>query len=489
MIELSTNDNLQLDELGISQESFETQIKQFKEGVNPVQLTGAATINKGIVRLSNEDTASYAKYFKENSNHVKLTRFVPASGAASRMFKAFYQFLETGSKSSEVEKFADNFQKFAFYNNMKCESEPDFSCAINNMINVLKLAELPKALIPFHQYDYISRTAFEEHLIEAAMASPDQDEVNVHFTISKEHQEKFNDLMQSIRKSIEEKTGKNYNISFSYQSHSTDTVAVNTDNVPFRNTDGSLLFRPGGHGSLIQNLNNLDAGLIFVKNIDNIQPDHMKTNTMFFKKALSGYLLTIQKKVSNYLTKFDSGTISADEVAKAIQSDMDIKLPDSFNELSEAEKQATLINKLDRPIRICGMVKNEGEPGGGPFWTRNSKGEESLQIVESSQIDLKNEEQSAIVKQATHFNPVDLVCWTKNYKGEKFDLKEYVDPETSFISEKSQNGQVIKVLEHPGLWNGAMANWLTIFIEVPVSTFSPVKTIVDLLRAEHQPLN
>ena len=487
MIELNPQDYKQLENLGITEENLETQLSHFIEGVNPVQLTAAATVDNGIIRLSEEASASYNKYFEENSSRITTTRFVPASGAASRMFKAFYQFLESGERSPEVDKFADNFQKFAFYDDIKCHEEPDYSCAINNMINVLKLAELPKALIPFHKYEDGSRTAFEEHLTEASMAIMDQGEVGIHFTISKEHQVKFDALIDEVLPKVSARTGKKYNVSFSYQSHSTDTVAVNFDNTLFRLEDNSLMFRPGGHGSLIQNLDSIDSDIIIVKNIDNIQPDYIKTNTMFYKRTLAGYLMKIQQKVKEYLVQMDNGSANLEELLTFAHNELNIRIEDNFTDLSDEQKSIILKSKLDRPLRICGMVKNEGEPGGGPFWTRNSKGEESLQIVESSQIDLDNNEQAVIVQQATHFNPVDLVCWTKNYKGESFDLTKFVDPETSFISEKSQNGKVIKVLEHPGLWNGAMADWITLFVEVPVTTFSPVKTIVDLLRPEHQP--
>lgn len=487
MTDLTTNKLQQLKQIGITNEDLEYQIRQFQEGVNPVDLVAAATVNNGIVKLNYEASSSLKNYYEENSVNIDITRFVPASGAASRMFKAFYQYLETGTRSEEIEKFADNFQYFAFYEDMKCHNEPDYSCAINNMINTLKLAELPKALIPFHIYDEGARTAFEEHLREAAMAVPGQSTVNIHFTISKEHQEKFDDLIKKVVSKVEQDTNKKYNISFSYQSKSTDTVAVSIDNTPFRNPDGTLMFRPGGHGSLIQNLDKLDTDLIYIKNIDNIQPDHMKTNTMFYKEILGGYLMKVKNKVAKSIEGLQSGSILPDELTSTVKTEMSLELPESFESMSVSEKKDMLIDKLNRPIRVCGMVKNEGEPGGGPFWTRNSNGDISLQIVESSQIDLDNENQAAIVQNATHFNPVDLVCWTKDYQGIKFDLTKFVDPETSFISEKSQSGQVIKVLEHPGLWNGAMANWLTLFVEVPVSTFSPVKTIVDLLRPEHQP--
>jgi hypothetical protein len=312
-------------------------------------------------------------------------------------------------------------------------------------------------------------------------------EISIHFTVSEEHRLKFNELLLAKKQELEETYNCKFNITFSYQHHATDTVAVNEDNSLFRNEDNSLLFRPGGHGSLLVNLNDLNGELVFIKNIDNIQIDHLRGTTIKYKQILAGYLIKLQGQIAEALLKIDNGEADSEELAQLATEHLSISLPAEFNQLGNAEKLNYLKTVLNRPIRVCGMVKNEGEPGGGPFWTRNSKGIESLQIVESSQMDLNNSSQAEIVKNATHFNPVDLVCWLKDYQGNKFDLSQYTDPGTAFISEKSQQGKTLKVLEHPGLWNGAMAEWITLFVEVPIETFSPVKTINDLLRKQHQP--
>ena len=487
MNELSTRDLQQLEVLGISIELLEQQNRHFEQGVNPVELVSPGTVNNGIIRFNNDQLSYFENYFNEQADKLKITRFVPASGAASRMFKAFFQYLESGIENEEVKSFAGGFQSFAFYQLIKCKNEPDYSCAINNMINIHKLAELPKALIPFHRYADTSRTALEEHLVESAMVLGDDKEVNIHFTISESQQKKFDELIEQHIAKISAITSCHYNISFSYQSHTTDTIAVNADNQFMRNADGSLMFRPGGHGSLLKNLNNLDADLIFVKNIDNIQPDHLKPTTVLYKKILAGYLISIKNKIADILIQLDNNEGELTHVLQVVEDDLQIRLPESFNQLNTEAKTRLLHAKLNRPLRVCGMVKNEGEPGGGPFWVRNTNNEESLQIIESSQIDMQNKLQAEIHKQSTHFNPVDLVCWIKDYQGKKFDLNNYTDPDTAFISEKSQDGQTFKVLEHPGLWNGAMADWITLFVEVPISTFSPVKTITDLLRSQHQP--
>jgi len=487
MNDLSINDIQQLENLGITESTLTQQYKLFENGIAPVALISPAGIENGVLRLNKEQFDHFEKYFNDHAVSLEITRFVPASGAASRMFKAFYQFLESGTENQEVKSFASGFQAFAFYDQIKCSNEPDYSCAINNMINTQKLAELPKALIPFHSYATETRTALEEHLVETAMVLNKNEQIDIHFTISESHQGKFDDLIKSTIDKYSEAYGCNYNVSFSYQSHTTDTIAVSDNNELMRNSDGSLMFRPGGHGSLLMNLNNLDADIVFIKNIDNIQPDHLKSNTVFYKKILGGYIISLQKKVKELLVNLDDNEIDLNRVTEKVEKELQIRLPKSLNQLTAKEKKEYLHSRLNRPIRVCGMVKNEGEPGGGPFWLKNNDDEESLQIVESSQIDMHDKQQEEIFKQASYFNPVDLVCLLKDYEGNKFNLHEFTDPKTAFISEKSQDGLTFKVLEHPGLWNGAMADWITVFIEVPISTFSPVKTITDLLRPQHQP--
>ena len=486
MINLSEKDIAQLQELEISKETLENQLKSFENGIDPVTLVAPATIGNGIKAMSESDLEEYTDLFNNSLANVDIKRFVPASGAASRMFKSFHKYLEDGVETSEIKTFKDGFRSFAFYDRIKCSSEPEFSCAIKNMIETIQLSELPKALIPFHAYIDGSRTAFEEHLVESAMILGNKPEIDIHFTVSEEHTDKFKELISKNLSKLEEVYNCKFNISFSQQLHSTDTVGVNKDNTLFRNDDSTILFRPGGHGSLLVNLNNLDAELIFIKNIDNVQIDHLKDKTIQYKKVLAGYLIDLHNKVIAALNKLDSNE-SVDDIVTLAQDELMIRLPDDFESLTSEQQRSILTKLLNRPMRVCGMVKNEGEPGGGPFWTRNKNGEVSLQIVESSQVDLSNEDQKSIFEGSSHFNPVDLVCWLKDKDGNSFNLADFTDPDTAFISEKSQQGKVLKVLEHPGLWNGSMANWITVFVEVPIESFSPVKTVNDLLRPQHQP--
>ena len=487
MRELSDYDIQQLKNLEISESTLAKQYHLFKKGIAPVVLISPASTDNGIIKLSKEEQYHFEEYFNEQSKGLEIIRFVPASGAASRMFKAFFQYLDSGIENQEIKSFASGFHSFAFYDEIKCGNESDYNCAISNMINTQQIAELPKALILFHNYADGSRTALEEHLAESALILDKQKEVSIHFTISESHQAKFDNLIKEKIDKYSLAHDCDYNLSFSYQSHATDTIAISSDDQLARNADGSIMFRPGGHGSLLMNLNNLSADLIFIKNIDNVQPDHIKANSILYKKILAGYLISIQKKAKKMLEKIDNYDIEYSEAISIIEKDFQIRLPESFSHLESASQKEILYEKLNRPIRVCGMVKNEGEPGGGPFWLKNNKDEVSLQIVESSQIDMQNKQQAEIFEQSTYFNPVDIVCWTKDYQGNKFDLPNFTDPNTAFITEKSQDGQSFKVLEHPGLWNGAMADWITLFVEVPISTFSPVKTITDLLRPQHQP--
>jgi hypothetical protein len=369
----------------------------------------------------------------------------------------------------------------------------EYTAIIENILSVngLNYSNLPKALLKFHKYQDGSRTAAEEHLVEAASYTRDNAKIaRIHFTISPEHQDKFLALLTNVKRKYEVMFDVTFDISFSIQKASTDTIAVDDHNRPLRNTDGTLLFRPGGHGALLENLNEIDADLIFIKNIDNIVPDHLKSTTVQYKKVLGGYLLYLKDAVSGFLAKLISQNIDPEELKIIVdfaKSNLFLDFPTDFSVHPFIDQVNFLIKLLNRPIRVCGMVKNEGEPGGGPFWVTGDARQLSLQVVESSQIDLKDPEQKTIVDHSTHFNPVDLVCSTRNFEGTPFDLKEFVDENTGFISLKSSGGKTLKAQELPGLWNGAMAKWITIFVEVPVITFNPVKTVNDLLRNEHLP--
>ncbi len=521
MLALTNNDKKQLEDLNISVEQVERQVNQFKTGFPYCDLVAAATTENGIIRFSDSEVQELIRQFDEDKEYYDILKFIPASGAASRMFKDLYSFVEEYKgkelpedflekediKTDSIENFFINIREFAFYDDLKAklaEHDKDIDTLLNENILVeiaefllenkgLAYGKLPKALLKFHKYSEISRYALEEHLVEAAHYSTAETEdgivAQLHFTVSQEHIDIFKDAVEDVVPKYEEMFNIRYDISYSVQKPSTDTIAVDMNNEPFRNNDGSLLFRPGGHGALIQNLNDLQKEVIFIKNIDNVVPDRLKPTTYDYKKVLGGYLFRLQQQQFEYLNLLDEGCLAddeIDEIAKFAKEKMMIDIPNFFKTYNEIEKIDFLYGKLNRPMRICGMVKNEGEPGGGPYWVRNSNDEISLQIVESSQIDHKNEKQEAIFQSATHFNPVDLVCATHDFKGEPFDLNDYIDYNTGFISRKSKDGKELKALELPGLWNGAMADWINIFVEVPIITFNPVKTVNDLLRDNHQ---
>ena len=401
------------------------------------------------------------------------------------MFKEVFNFIDKASEGAEGSDIFDNLEKFAFSEDVKSKLTNDNSKQSIAKVIVgeegLDYGSLPKGLIKFHKYDDEERTAFEEHLVEASeYAKGKNDIARVHFTVSPEHLNKVKGLINEVLPKYEKRYSVTYEISYSTQKKSTDTVAVDTHDEPFREEDGTILFRPGGHGALIENLGAIDADLVFIKNIDNVVPDRIKSETYKYKKALAGYLLHIQTKCFEFLKAIEAQEFEEKKKDIVLFVNNELGL-----HVSEDSSKEELIQIMNRPIRVCGMVKNEGEPGGGPFWV-NNEGKISHQIVESSQVDLSDAHQLSIMKQSTHFNPVDLVCGIKDYKGQRFDLMKYVDPNTGFISMKSKNGRDLKALELPGLWNGAMAKWITLFVEVPIITFNPVKTIRDLLRVNHQ---
>ena len=507
----SEKDKLQIQHRGSNIETVNQQIEKFKKGFPFLHVEEAASVNNGIIQLDEEKlTKNIERYDKNIAAGIKPLKFVPASGAASRMFKALFEALEECEKSKTpeeilkenpaVQQFVGEIEKFAFYNDLKnkikekgaeetCKNLTDF------LLNEkgLNYGSLPKGLLKFHKYTHGERTPFEEHLAEGAKYAKDKEgKVSVHFTVSPEHQESFENLLKKIKEPFEKELGVTFEVTFSRQKPSTDTIAVDLQNEPFREPDGSLLFRPGGHGALIENLNDLDADVIFIKNIDNVVPDKRKKPTIDYKKALAGVLLKYQEKIFIYQKELNEKHHTAldhvflAEASNFLENSLNTHPAESQYYTEKEELYHYLREKYNRPLRVCGMVKNEGEPGGGPFWAENPDGTVSLQIVESSQIDPQSKQQQTIVSHATHFNPVDLVCAVKNYKGEKFNLLDFTDPATGFISKKSKDGKELKAQELPGLWNGAMSNWNTLFVEVPVATFNPVKTVNDLLREQHQ---
>ena len=504
---LSPKDLEQIERKGISEQQIEKQLEEFKTGFPFLKLDAAASIGNGIIATSAEDVKRYTEAWNAyKAEGKKIVKFVPASGAASRMFKNMFAFLtaDYDVPTTDFEKtFFDNIVKFAFYPvlNAMCEKnegkniealmgEGNYKAVVANLLEAkgLNYGQLPKGLLLFHSYEDGARTPLEEHLVEGALYADSKGMVHIHYTVSPEHRALFEKKVADTKEKYEKAYNVKYDITFSEQKPSTDTIAVNPDDTPFRNADGSLLFRPGGHGALIENLNEIPADVVFIKNIDNVVPDRLKADTVTYKQVIAGVLVNLQKKAFEYLRLLDEGTYNhekLEEMIRFVQRDLCCRKHD-IKELEDAELVIYLRGKLNRPMRVCGVVKNVGEPGGGPFLTYNQDGTVSLQILESSQIDKSNTEYMKMFTEGTHFNPVDLVCAVKNYKGEKFNLPDYVDRTTGFISSKSKNGKDLKALELPGLWNGAMSNWNTVFVEVPLSTFNPVKTVNDLLREQHQ---
>ncbi len=504
---LSEKDLQQLAAKGITPEKLEQQLGEFKTGFPFLKLEGSAVIGKGIVAPSAEEVKTYVKAWDDyKAEGKKIVKFVPASGAASRMFKDMFAFVdaEYDVPTTDFEKkYFDNIEHFAFYDALdallkeqkgkgvkELIAEGDYKSVAKGMLakDGLNYGQLPKGMLLFHKYEEGARTPMEEHLVEGALYAASNGEANVHFTVSSEHLAFFKQKVADKADYYANKYGIKYDISFSEQKPSTDTVAANPDGTPFRNEDGTLLFRPGGHGALIENLNDISADIIFVKNIDNVVPDRLKPETTKWKQVIAGVLVILQKQAFQYLELLDSGQYDHDkliEIVKFVQNELCCRKTD-IKELEDADLVIYLRKKLNRPMRVAGMVKNVGEPGGGPFLAYNQDGTYSLQILESSQIDKKNEQYMKYFSEGTHFNPVDLVCAVKDYKGNDFNLPDYVDRTTGFISSKSKNGKELQALELPGLWNGAMSDWNTIFVEVPLGTFNPVKTVNDLLRAQHQ---
>lgn len=516
---MSLVDFLQIYRRNISMEKIENQINIFSTGIAKISLDRQAAIGDGITLLQKEEANSLAEFFDNKRDNYKLKKFVPSSGAATRMFKFLHDFMmgydpkkETINgyinrvKDNSLQVFLLGLERFPFYKSISAVSDKNIECPDKENENVREdernysfiktmiseehfdYANKPKGILPFHCYGDFSATPVYEHLREAVSYASSQGQTHVHFTISENHLNGFLDSINDARSKVETESGIKINFNFTYQHQETDTIAVDMENKPFRDEKGSLLFRPGGHGALIENLNRLDADVVFIKNIDNVR--HTKIDTIStYKKALAGIMIKLQEKIFGYMNDIESGNVDEaelDEIVKFAEQELSQDISPDFDKFTLQNKYLYVMELLDRPIRVCGMVKNEGEPGGGPFWVKGKRGRLSLQIVESSQIDFDNKIQAHIFSQSTHFNPVDLVCGLKDYKGERFNLQEYVDPNTGFIVQKNRMGKDVKSYELPGLWNGAMAGWITVFVEVPLKTFNPVKTVNDLLKPAHQ---
>ncbi len=508
---LTENDFKQLAQKGVDHAKILAQIATFKEGIPFVALEKPALVGDGILKIGSTEEKAFIEKFDTSKNRLSLLKFVPASGAASRMFKALFNFLEAydhrqetleayfeRTSDKEMLRFSQGLNQFPFYQlvlsriaGKNTHEGEHLYLLVHTLLaeDALNYGFYPKGLLPFHNYGDHTATPFEEHLFEAANYAAVGGKANLHFTISEQHGEMFPKEFNEVKPRVEAKTNTVFSVDYSYQKSATDTIAVDMDNAPFRNADGSLLFRPGGHGALIENLNEQEADIIFIKNIDNVVVPAQADEVTKSKKLLAGILLQVQAQAFTFAKFLDEATLTEVKIAEIegfLQEYLNVRFAPDHHDATLEGKRDVLKTLLNRPIRICGMVKNEGEPGGGPFWIKNVTGETSLQIIESAQVDTSNEVQKAIFQNATHFNPVDLVCAVRNYKGEKYDLTQFVDPKQGFITEKTQEGRKLKALELPGLWNGAMAFWNTIFVEVPSQTFNPVKTVNDLLKPSHQ---
>lgn len=494
--------------MGLTEDAVNNQIENFRKGFPKTKLLEAATVeNGGILRLNDKEITHYINVYKKLSKGRKILKFVPASGAATRMFKDLYAFSSTYfgvAKNFEkefpsVKEFLQHIRSFAFFEELKeCMEKShldfgdymdrgDFTTVINYLLKeqYMGYGSLPKALLKFHRYGNTPRTPLEEHIVEGAEYARNSDgTVNIHFTVSPEHRHLFRKKIADVKERYENEFGIKLDISFSEQKHYTDTIAVDEYNNPVRDEKDNLTFRPGGHGALIENLHECKADVIFIKNIDNVVPDWMKHTTIVYKQALAGMMLELQNKMFEYIEVLKNNP--SEEKLVEIEKFIKYKLLFDVEQHTGIQKRKEALRKaLYRPIRICGMVKNQGEPGGGPFFAKSSEREKSLQIVETAQINRNDTSQEAILSSATHFNPVDLVCGTKDYRGNRYNLRKYIDPATGFISKKTKGALTVKSQELPGLWNGAMSEWITLFVEVPLATFNPVKTVNDLLRKEH----
>lgn len=469
----------QIEKHGLTPDAVERQLENFRRGFPFLKVVRAASPGDGVMVVGDAEAAAAVARYEREADRLGIVKFVPASGAATRMFKELFEFVNEGKRGKGIDTLLDNIGRFAFWPELKAVLPPDADdkATVRAIVkDGLGYGQKPKGLVTFHAYPEGARKAVEEHLVEGAVYAAARGVARIHFTVSPEHIAGFETLLAEKVPVYEQRFGIRYDISFSVQKPSTDTIAVNPDNTPFRQDDGTLLFRPAGHGALIENLNEIDADVVFIKNIDNVTTDALRGDTIRYKKVLAGILLDLQERAFEYLKALEVGGAELEPIVEFIEKRLCVKLPGSYD-------SAVLRAVLDRPIRVCGMVRNEGEPGGGPFWVGNPDGTQSLQIAESSQI---GPDDLPLMRSATHFNPVDLVCGMKNSKGVRFDLRRYTDPSTGFISSKSSGGRDLRAQELPGLWNGAMAKWNTVFVDVPITTFSPVKVVQDLLRPQHQ---
>lgn len=515
---LTETDLTHLESLGISEAQFYRQIELFERGECNLRLHRPCTLGDGIRQIMPVEREAYLQLHRQAAAQGRFTKFVPASGAATRMFNFIYQLHKSGNGKEEIVhkagqgdqgalkfvQFLEKLENFAFYEDLKDSLARD-GLSLKSLLKQdrldiileylltdrgLNYGSFPKALLKFHSYDSGSRTAFEEHLDEAAECLKDANRVcRLHFTVAQKDEEIFRQFARQVVPMLVRKNQVHYEIDFSLQTRATDTIAVDQNNDPVRDEKGCLLFRPGGHGALLANLNNLQGDLVFIKNIDNIAPEPRRDQVNYWNRILGGYLVAVEKDVHNLLARLatEDFAVIRQELEAFAKDNLHIGFPESYRQYSLSEKKRYIFKKLNSPIRVCGVVPNVGEPGGGPFWAEKKDGTVSVQIVESAQVNFSHTQQQAIWSSSTHFNPVVMVCKLRDKARSPFNLYSFADHEAVFITQKSNNGQEIKALELPGLWNGSMAEWITIFVEMPGETFSPVKTLNDLLRLEHQP--
>lgn len=513
----STADHAAFRARGVPEEAVRAQMALFQQGIPPTMLQRPCTVGDGILRLSTETLERLATVYGDAADAGRAMKFVPASGAASRMFKMLLSvqqrftpveersIAEMATTDRECQEFLHCIRalpQFAFYDDLQevmarhsldiaaQSTQGQYTAILTYLLTAcgLNYANLPKALLKFHRYPDHCRTPLEEHLVEAAAYTQDRTGLaHLHLTMSPAHQEAANALLEAVRGRYE-RHGVHYKVTFSTQQPATDTLAVDLDNRPFRDRHGRLVFRPAGHGALLENLQALAGDIVFIKNIDNVVLEHLQDHICLYKRALGGYLVELQQQMFAYidhLVRQEADDELLTRVFAFLRTPLSVVPPSGMAHQPRQTQQAYLLSVLNRPLRVCGMVPNAGEPGGGPFWVQHADGSLSVQIVETSQVAMHNADQRALVGAATHFNPVDLVCGVRDYRGRPFDLRQFTDPQTGFIAQKSFEGRELKALELPGLWNGSMAKWNTVFVEVPLSTFNPVKTVLDLLRPEH----
>jgi hypothetical protein len=517
---LSQRDLEELRERGLDPSVVMEHLRLFESPPPPVNILRPCTIGDGIHKVDPQDIQKFLQLHQEAALKGRFTKFVPASGAATRMFDLLHRFHSSATLSCrEIKRkaaagdapcaqfvtFFENLERFAFFRDLdeslardgmnlkELMAQGRSEIILDYLLTPrgLNYGHLPKGLLKFHRYGEEGRTAFEEHLIEAADYVRDSQGIcRLHFTVSKEHLEQFRMHLEEVRERHQKALEVTFHVEFSIQSPSTDTIAVDLNNRPFRLMDGRILLRPGGHGALLQNLNDLGGDIVYIKNIDNVVPDWLKGPTFLWKKVLAGILIEVQDRLVEMMESMEASRPNRsllNDAHEFARHKLGFRPPEWWSSLSEGQKCQYLLDFFNRPLRVCGMVPNQGEPGGGPFWVLDEDGSQSLQIVEAAQVDLSSPQQARVWQSATHFNPVDLVCSLRDHRGRPFDLRKFVDPNAVIITRKSQEGRELKALELPGLWNGAMARWNTIFIEVPLETFNPVKTVLDLLREAHQP--